>query len=467
MPNLIRSSGRIGLDRPIPGHRAIDDGGHIGPDGYPSATVGPWSFGTPTKPTARRSHTEGVAWCTCCEAAASSSDKISHSPFCPSGGHLTGPQRTRERMAPTVHRGSNHRVTDAPIPAIKVGAIGAHLPAPIDGPRALAPSRRTEFAVRNGAGKWSGMTPMSVRSGPPDIRPDVTPEFKSSGKRRTRLTAARPDRGSVVVGRLSALGAYAIRMGLHIPIPALSTGKNGGRYWVWDTAYSVPSDRELIQELMIRAANAVAAGIRNGRYDSVLTDDYSRPPTAACEAVRPSAHGSRNRPLIGGAKVDGLFLRRPAGAPPITAVIRDTVLVEDDSAYLESAIGLDRKGRPKAVRWNGSAPATALDPELAHYGYLALSDKLKADAMATVAALRAIAIRLPQRSPITRVPDNAIRYGIGQKVTATGDKRKVVVRRRRRRADIVASTAPQSAPKPIPERLATDAQAMVDGGLIG
>lgn len=247
---VIRSSGMIGRDRPIPGHHVLTDPGPIGPTGFVSADMivsgaatgpdgsdggttrvrrqnvkvtGPWSMfdlvdrdrvpddrvtDTVGKLPDPRTHTEGVAWCTSC--GATGSGKLALRPV------DYGPDPRR-----TVVRTRRDYVGHDPTCRYRDGSrvVGCHVPAPIDGPRATDDPRRVVIRATDGAG--NRRVPSGERVAPagsrPDVRPDSSPDLIARGGWRVRTTAGRPDRGRVRVRRVGITGRYRLVTGSSLP----------------------------------------------------------------------------------------------------------------------------------------------------------------------------------------------------------------------------------------------------------
>lgn len=133
----------------------------VGPAGLPGAAPVPL--------------TENVAWCGSCGAA----------PF-------TSEHRTPGRNG-------------TPCPAPK--AVGATLPAALDGPDSLGRSA----SARRGSGQSATYAVRAAMAGTgAPVLPMVSPAVGPTGKHRTRTTARRADGGAVTVRRLTVQGRFRL-----------------------------------------------------------------------------------------------------------------------------------------------------------------------------------------------------------------------------------------------------------------
>lgn len=397
---------------------------------------------------APRRHRENVAWCTSCGAVATSSPAIVHAATC------TG-------AAP----------------------VGCHIPRAIDGPSATAAPRYVTRAAMTGTGA--------------NVRPEPSPELESRGQHRTRTSAGTANRSRVTVGALSVHGHHAIRMGT--PVPWLTDANVPDRIRAAAAAH-----RADMAAALERAAHAITVGIGNGRYGTWLTDGAPAPAVIPVAVLNDgNGQGSTGTwqpwhpPMVAGAAVRyvgggqyvtwltmadtlitatgtprtaGWHTHTPVGAPAWNVPVADhatvrgcTVDVTGDGAVTAR---FDRDGHPMAVRWIAPAPATALSPDVAGYGYVTPSPVAAARAAATVRSLTATAARARRVPAVPYVPATVVHAGIGRAVTAKGAPvaPRKVTRRRSRQAILTATAAP--APVVAPD-VAAAARAMVDGGAIG
>lgn len=513
-------------DEPIPGQAWQRDLGSILPTGYadsqtestvgadgrrrPTITVaGPWQFtryadgrsGHVTGAKDAPEYREGVAWCRRCHATGVTSPTIRHAAGC--AGNVGA-----WHVPPTSVLRSAARLN------ADVADVGAYIPKAIDGPRATAPTDVTVSRSRYGAGRerWSPGQTMPRPGAVPDVRADATPDLWSRGGWPPRLTRGTPDRSRVTVSRLSYVGMYYHRTGRPIgPISGTGGSTGGtGTYWPWhDPSRGRIDWHAAMADALDRAADAVEAGIRSGRHGAWLSDGPAVNPLvtvpvladvptgrlipwhAPMVEVRPgmawrSAGADVTRPTVTvRPTTGGWHTSTPPGAPRWSAPPEDHATTGDSRLiagpyHRGDAVTSVRSGgrwtsRPVAVRWIDIAPADALSPDVAGYGYYAPSPAATADAMATVASLRRLAWRYrhpggaPRAGAMPYLSPDAVRSGIGRPVTAKGaPSAPRTVSRRRSRAAILAATAPTTAPvATVDESTVTAARAMLDGGAIG